>query len=313
MKKQTFGYINDSSYFVVDSAIYGVNLLLSPVFYFQFREAMPVSSLVKARKLAPAILEGKIPQGEYTYYVFPTKEKMVFEIIAFDRGRFEEVLRNSNLQKDRVKNISFASIEIEEEFISKNAGRVIGRENGYFFDIDATHFGKEIDAGDRLLEIISQKNGLKFKISYGSRNTAEKLYETLESSAYYISAALFIVVLSVGFLLSASLLKSEHLEVKKGELLGDMANKNSVQLKYLKEEYEETHKSQMKIREDLAKILALQGSEKLYLKSIAFKGKNVWELIFQAPSKESVDVFLKGFTFKFSEQTKDGFLYRVEM
>ena len=217
---------------------------------------------------------------------------MVFEIIAFDRERFESILKSSKIPKDRVKNISFAAIEFKEEFLTLYEGRLIGQQEGYFFDIDASLLPYEGEAKTSLKSLLKGKNALNFKISYGKRDALEKAYEFAETNYLHISASFLILAFSFLFLSISTINAISALDEKKSELSSTLANMNPTQLKYLKEEYSDLHKSQKKIRDAFNKVLALEGTPRAYLSSLSFKSSDGWRLGIKAEDRALAENFI---------------------
>lgn len=311
MRQCDFAYFGDSFHYLESSRGFPINLILSPAFYYYFKEPMPVTSASKAKKLAPGVLEGRIPEGDYTFYVFPTSEKMVFEIIAFDRGLFESALKDSKIPKDRIKNLSFASLEFKEEFLISYEDRIIGSKEGYFFDIEASLLPLKESGTKSFEELFKNRDRLNFRISYGKRNALERAYEFIESNYLLISASFILLALSFIFLSISTFGAISDIDAKKSELSSSLANMSEVQLKYLKGEYEELHKSQKRIRDRFDKILSLEGSAKAYLSSLSFSANEGWRLSVRAKDRTLSEKFVAPVGGQFIDKKKDIYIYKV--
>lgn len=313
MSKYTFGYINKNSYFLANSSVYGINLILSPVFYYHFKEAMPVKSIAKAKKIAEGLLESKLPENNYKYYVFPTKEKMVYDIIAFDLQKFELVLKEANIRKERIKYLSFATLEFElEESAIELDDSILGAKEGIFFETLTTLINEDAKK-EKIATVLLKKERLNFKIAYGQRNLQEKVLENIDNNLNYISAVVAVFAAVFLMLGVSSMLKLNDLDEEKKRLLGDMASKNSIQLKYLREEYEELNIAQQKIRDAFDEILTLKGSQGIYVHGIDFKDTKGWEVSVVAPNQKVAQDMLTAFKPEFLNQEKENSIFRFRL
>lgn len=313
MSRYTFGYINKSSYFLVNSSIYGINLILSPVFYYHFKEAVPVKSIQKARKLAEGLLESKLPEGDYRYYLFQTKEKMVYDIIAFDIKKFESTLKEAGIKKERIKNLSFAAMEFDAgDKLIELDGSVLGSNEGIFFEAPLSLID-ENQPKEKIDKILLTKERLNFKIAYGQRNFKEKLAEDIENNLNYISAAVAVFAAIFLMLGISAFMRLDHLEEEKAKLLGNMASKNSIQLKYLKDEYEELNAAQQKIRDAFGMIMAIKGNQGVYLNNINFKDATGWEVSVIAPNQKAAEDLLASLKPKFMDKSNNIYRFRLEL
>lgn len=313
MSKYTFGYMSNMGYYLANSSIYGINLILSPVFYYHFKEAMPVKSITKAKKIAEGLLEPKLPEGNYKYYVLPTKEKMVYDIIAFDVQKFESVLKESNFRKERIKYLSFAAQEFElEEGVVELEESALGAKEGVFFEAPLALIGERVQR-EKIKSVLQKKEYLNFKIAYGQRNFQEKVLEDIDNNLNYISAVVAVFAAVFLMLGVSAVLKLDGLASEKERLLGNMASRNSIQLKYLKEEYEEINAAQQKIRDAFDKILTIKGTQGVYLSGIEFKDATGWEVAIMAPSQKEAEALLGGFKSEFVNKDNSIFYFRLNL
>ena len=86
-----------------------VNIVLSPAFYWFKSEELPVKSVAQAKKLAPSLYDGTIPDGHYSYHV--TKRDECFWIFAYDDAYIVSKLTELGIKSAQINQIYFAQSE----------------------------------------------------------------------------------------------------------------------------------------------------------------------------------------------------------
>jgi hypothetical protein len=106
--KVVFFTKNSPKYFEGD-----YSLILSPQFYWIKRVKLPVKSEYKAKKLAPSVFEGTLPEGEkYFYDVQYEKDRDSFVVIAYSKEYIYKSIREKISPMAKIRGIYFAQYEL---------------------------------------------------------------------------------------------------------------------------------------------------------------------------------------------------------
>ncbi len=89
-----------------------VTLILSPQFYWVKKESLPVKRVYEAKKLAPSVFDGFLPQGNYSYMVYKDGEEFV--LIAYDKEDIIKTLQNLGADLGEIEEIRFSQTEFGE-------------------------------------------------------------------------------------------------------------------------------------------------------------------------------------------------------
>lgn len=313
VKKISYAYANSRSYYLADENSESYNLILSPNYYYFFKELMPVQSLQKAKKLAPNILQDKIPYGKYEYYLFKTNEKNVFDIVIFDVEKFEERISYVGLPKEKIKSISFASLEFREDFAFKEKDRVIIKDGDTFLDLPKESFGSNGLALQKgLKNLLEQKRDSFFKIAYGKRDRKELVFDMLEDNFKAVASFVFFVALLFS-LSGVSYLQGAAMFATKYENLGSLAKKSALELEYMKKDLDSAYKKQLELKESFDKISEIEGKSEANIKELTILDDGSWSVAFDADSKQSVEKLLSNFNKEFKESKGGLFVYELEL
>jgi hypothetical protein len=312
VKKVSFAYANSQSYYFGDDRCESCHLILSPNYYYYFREIIPVSSLQKAKKLAPNIVQSRVPDGNYEYYLFKTGEKNVFDIIVFDADSFEEKISNTGIPKEKIKSISFASIEFTEDFAFKEADRVIIKEGNTFLDLPRYSFGESASLKNGINNLLEQKKETLFKISYGKRDTKELLLDMLEDNFKVVAS--FVVFIGLVVALSGvSYMQGVLVFKDKYEDLGALAKKSSLELEYMKKDLDSAYKKQLELKNSFDRLSEIEGKSDANIKELKITDGGSWSVAFEADSKDSVEKLLASFKKEFKEDRDGVYIYELEL
>ena len=86
-----------------------VNIVLSPAYYWFKSEELPVSSSAQAKKLAPSIFDGTVPEGEYSYHAIKHDDK--FWLFAYNDAMIVAKLTQLGIKSSQINQIYFAQSE----------------------------------------------------------------------------------------------------------------------------------------------------------------------------------------------------------
>ncbi|MEA3521475.1 MAG: hypothetical protein U9R50_00715 [Campylobacterota bacterium] len=86
-----------------------VNIVLSPAYYWFKNEVLPVKNVAQAKKLAPSIFDGTIPDAEYSYQVIKFEEN--FWLFAYDNALIVAKLTALGIKSSQINQIYFAQSE----------------------------------------------------------------------------------------------------------------------------------------------------------------------------------------------------------
>ncbi len=88
------------------------NIVLSPVYYWFKSEALPVKSVAQAKKLAPSLFDGMVPEGEYSYHAIKQGEQ--FWLFAYNDALIVAKLTQLGIKPSQINKIFFAQTECFE-------------------------------------------------------------------------------------------------------------------------------------------------------------------------------------------------------
>jgi len=88
-----------------------IDLVLSPSLYWFRNAALPAKTVYQAKKLAPSVMEGVIPAGEYSYHVI--KQENTFWLFAYDEELIAETVKQAGIRASDVRNVYFAQTECD--------------------------------------------------------------------------------------------------------------------------------------------------------------------------------------------------------
>ena len=88
-----------------------IDVMLSPALYTLKQEALEIGFAHQAKKLAPAVLDELLDEGEYRYGAFKQNEVWVF--VAYKPSQVMEALRRSGIEPSSVHKLYFAQQSAE--------------------------------------------------------------------------------------------------------------------------------------------------------------------------------------------------------
>ncbi len=226
------------------------SLILSPQFYWVKRVKLPVKSEFRAKKLAPSIFEGSLPEGEeYFYDVKYEKDRDTFIVIAYSKNYIFDEIRKKISPTAKIKGIYFAQHELHElkTCIAIDEDISLGNVDGLLIQVPSACVQSEENVRNYLPKIkLSNK---KIKIDSLVDNEADK-----QQSLIYV-AILSLLVISqflTYFAYSGDLSKYD---TKKESLIRQYnLPRTSFQLQSIKRSLLKKYKEQKGIRDTLTKL-----------------------------------------------------------
>lgn len=283
-------YLNqDRLYSRLSQTDVDMDVILSPSYYWHFREKFPNISIGKAKKIAPQILRSKLPEGNFDYFLFPTEQKNIFDVIAFDKVAFSEKLKAFPIEKERIKHLSFACTELPKHTLLSTKDTVVGQENGIFFELEKTLF-PENETLQKLEEELDSINELNFKLPYSRSNLLEQTWEFAHDHAYQLTA--IFILLGMSFLIQSidTFTKAQELQSRSQSLLETQQYaQHRVQLEYILKEFKETDEIQNSFREQFREIVSYPVNNSTFLHSIRYDDNEGWVVEIQANKKQTAD------------------------
>jgi hypothetical protein len=87
------------------------NIILSPALYWVKKLSLPLKYAHEVKKIAPALFEEHLPDGNYSYYVY--KEGDEFILFAYEDRKIIELLEQKGIALGSVKNFYFAQTALQ--------------------------------------------------------------------------------------------------------------------------------------------------------------------------------------------------------
>lgn len=287
-----------------------MDVILSPSYYWHFREKFPNVSMGKAKKIAPQILRSKLPEGNFEYFLFPTDKKNILDVIAFDKIAFTEKLNAFPIDKERIKHLSFAYTELPKHMLLSSKDTVIGQEEGIFFELDKNLFPEHetLESLERQLDSITELN---FKLPFSRSNILEQIWDFTNDHAYQLST--IFTLLGISFLIQAidSYTQTQKLRSLTQSLLENQKYaQHRVQLEYIQKEFEETDKTQSSFRDQFRKIVSHPVNANTYFHGIRYDDEG-WVMEIKANNKQVADTLAARINGSYLSVQNQVYAYRV--
>ncbi len=166
------------------------SLILSPQFYWVKRVKLPVKSEFRAKKLAPSIFEGSLPENEEFFYdVKYEKDRDTFIVIAYSKKYIFDEIRKKIAPTAKIKGIYFAQHELGDlkTCIAIDEDISLGNVDGLLIQVPSKCIQSEENVRNYLPKVkLSNK---KIKIDSLVDNEADKQLTIL-----YLSIATILVI-----------------------------------------------------------------------------------------------------------------------
>lgn len=300
-------------YFASNDTSGGLDVILSPYYYWYFKQKLPVADKKTATKIAPEFFMSKIDNTkEYEYILIPTNEKNIFEVIIVNMGLFWENLKALGVEKSRILNVSFATKEFDEVKINLKDSLLVVSQN-QAFELPISKNISIIDIKDDTIDnALSRKTKLDFTYRLSSGNIVESIIDIADN--YYKSLIGIFLILSVAFMIDIVLSYQEikSYNIKKLEALaGQKYAEHSIQLSYVKKNFEALDANEKKFRQELNNILKLPTNQNIYINKFYFEN-GLWRLDIIAQDRASADAFIAPLGASFAGENDKKFIYEMK-
>lgn len=259
-------------------------VILSPAFYWFHKEKLDIS-LSQAKKIAPSMFEGMVPEGEYSYYVEKVGDEYHFFAYKDEEilNKFGELgIKPSAVFKVYPAQLVFGGLK-EPLAIGDKA---VLQEDGTVLVVPKNLVGLEVKETDL--------NSLKLP----KRSLPLKAYSKLfisEDHIYALSILLFAAILL--YAIQAFFYKKDLAYVKAKEMeLIERYNlpTTTIQLKSILASLHKIQKEQLKIRENTEYILRAPLLPMEYIKRLDYGKKIVFEIVLSSKARaEAVKKYLQ--------------------
>ena len=283
-----------------------VNVILSPSFYWVRKVSLPVKSLREAKPLVESLFEEMLPEGVYSYSVY--KEGDEYFIFAYEDKKILDALHEKGISSAKINAVYFAQSELADLDAPKKISpeELITIKDGVVILLPAT-FAKDAQALD-VSSVKVSKHALHLK-QFG--------HIVNEKSLYKIAAIFLVFIALVGTEYFITAHKIQKLQTQRDKLFSQYGLKSTMfQNESLLKGYEKEYKIQSKLRESIAKILALPLKQGDKIKSIEYKNKKL-KLVFdgvKSGQEGYITTLMKSYAMKYKAEFKgDAWYVEVEL
>lgn len=256
-----------------------VNIVLSPSFYWFKKEALPVKNSAQAKKILPALFDGSIPEGNYSYTAI--KKKDDFWIFAYDDALIARALTDAGIKSTQIKDIYFSQTEVTL------FGTALRIDNQYalmssddcisMVPLTYTQADKELQ--EYFQDHVFSKHSLSVSLYQNNVIDEKYLYRLM-----VLSVACIIIYLGNYIVLSNDLKQERIQEYLLGEKYKLPAT--SFERKSLKSSLESKEKRQLAMREKLKELFILSLQKDEFFKKLDISEKKLsLEIVMKEPKR----------------------------
>jgi len=283
---------NSSKYFTGD-----YSLILSPQFYWVKRVKLPVKSEYKAKKLAPSVFEGSLPEGDtYHYDVKYEKDRDTFIVIAYSKEYIYKSIREKISPKAKIRGI-FAQYELKDlkTCIAIDDEISLGNVDGLLIQVPSACVQSEENVRKYLPKVKLSTKRIKIENLEDNSDASDYIY-------YFIFLGLFLLSQIITYFAYSSDL-SKYDAMKKELLSKYNLPKTSFQLNSIKKSLQKEFKEQKAMKNTLLKLdkIDLKSDEK-FMDIVLQKGK---ALVHIKTKPDRAEKILNDFKNKFSVSTSN--------
>jgi len=244
----------------------GFDVILSPQFYWVKKVELPVKRVSQALSLAESVYANSLPAGDFAFEASKSGEEFV--IIAYDKEKISQVLKEKFIKNAKVSGIYFAQNEFSELDgccgIDQNNSLI--NLNGLVLQVPrvCTESRKEITS------YLENKKLSRNKISLGAFESS-----VVDAKEFYLLAA-GVAILFASFVMDTINYKSEisSLEKQRVELVSKYdLPQTSIQLASIKKSLTKTFTTQKKIRDALFGVNSVKLKKGEFIESIKANSK----------------------------------------
>ena len=242
-------------------------LILSPEFYWVKKENLPVKRVYEAKRLAPSVFDGFLPDGDYSYIVY--KEGEEFILIAYDREKILKDLSNIVENIEDIEEIRFTQTEFEPQ---EDCIEVDNQSSLVWIDGVAVFIPRLCaDEGKNILDLLKEIKLSKYKVKISQKDLIDA-----KSLVLYLFP---FILLSLSFLTEYAIYKKSifSLESKREDIIRRYhLPPTSIQLNNIKNSLLNTYKKQKKIRDFIDFVGGMDIKKGEFVKSLAVDFKEAF-------------------------------------
>jgi len=269
------------------------SVVLSPQFYWVKRVKLPVKSEYKAKKLAPSVFEGSLPEGEeYFYDVKHEKDRGTFIVIAYSKEYIYNAIREKFSPSAKIKGVYFAQYELEglKSCIAIDKDISLGNVDGLLIQVPSVCVYSDDNVRKYIPKISLSTKKIKIDNLQASGDVGDYLY--------YI---VFLVLFLLSQILTYSAYKSDlnFYDKQKIQITSKYhLPKTSFELNSIKKSLKKTLKEQRSMKNALIKLDKISFLKEEKIVSVVLKkGGGVFQI---KTTKADVDVLLEKIKKEFS-------------
>ncbi len=256
-----------------------VVLILSPQFYWVKKESLPVKRVYEAKKLAPSVFDGFLPEGNYSYIVYKDGEDFI--LIAYDKEDILKNLQELGIDIADIEEIRFAQTELGfiESCIEIDERSALANINGIIVQLPR----KCAEPSSNIYDLLSSIELSKYKVKLS-------VEDMIDIKSFIPYAAVF-VLLAGAFLTEYVAYKKaiKEMEAKKEKILTRYKlPRTSIQLRSIKSSLINTYNTQKKIRDVVSYLGSFQvvGGEYISMISVE-KNRADFSIKISSPKRKS--------------------------
>jgi len=281
-----------------------VDIILSPAYYWFKEESLPAKSVAQAKKLAPSVFDGAIPDGTYSYAAI--KKEGTFWLFAYNDALIAARLDALGIAAAKIGDIYCAQTEFIdiERPVAIDEKSVLIKTDDKISIAPAAYAADAIPMERFLQEHTPSKHALHVNLFQNSLIEEKYLYRLI---ALLVAV---IVVYFANYMLLKRSYKAQLVEKMRIAQEYDLPQ-TSFELKALQRSLTSKHKRELRFRRDFKKLLTIALRPKEHIREIAIEQKRASVAITLQNVKRAEaikDEIAKRFTIK-SAKVKNGIFY----
>ena len=257
--------------------------IISPEFYWIKKQKLPVKSLSKAKRLAPSIFEGSLPEGNYRYEVRKSGDEFI--VIAYDPDKISQKLKEVFPAKSKVLDIYFAQDALGsiKECVSIDERSALTNLDGILVQVPR----KCSNTTSTITKYLDSADLRSKRVSLGSSSN-----ELFEKRDVIILSTLFGVILLSNLLGYISYKRDlKKLDEKRSQIIKEYhLPPTMIQIKSIKRSLGKKFQKQKLIRETLFELSKVDLKKGEYISKLDFDGKNIDMIIHISDNNRVADI-----------------------
>jgi hypothetical protein len=285
--KVVFFTKNSPKYFAGD-----YSLILSPQFYWIKRVKLPVKSEYKAKKLAPSVFEGSLPEGEtYFYDVKYEKDRDSFIVIAYSKEHIYKAIKEKFSSTSKILGIYFAQYELKDldTCIAIDEEISLGNVDGLLIQVPSSCVQSEENVKKYLPKVKLSSKKIKIE-NFIDNDIKNYIY-------YFIFLGLFVLSQMITYIAYNHDL-SKYNDMRNNLIIKYHLPKTTFQLNSIKKSLQKELKEQKAIKNALLKLdkIVFNSNEK-YMNIVITKNSATFHI---KTTKDRAETLLTQFKQRFS-------------